>query len=438
MSNGKKIVVAGDVTIDWLQWDIKKNELLNFSPNWKLYSGYHMAALPGGAKLLAEMMKNALSKDCISEGTEVMNKVSFEVISQNLDDSMECIPPKNIIHSNTLIAEYEKVYRVKKFNGFCGPEDKYPPMLKIENDDENAEMVIIDDAANGFRENKQSWPIALKNDPIVVLKMSKPLAKGVLWDELHDNHADKLVVIINGNDLRDHGANISKHLSWERTALDFVWEIINNPQLGEFKKCKNLIVRFGIDGAILYQNQDEIKTKLYYDSQVTEDGYKDKHPGDMQGYGNAFVAAIAACIVHNGLDQIDKYVQNGIISIRRLLNHGFGKPGNQPHYPSNEIFGDYIKDKSIYCIDIPLKSKNFWTILESKTRWKLQSVARNYVLNGDDSKLGCVPIGKFEGLKTIDRAEIESYQSIRNIMKEYLKRENPGAPLCIGVFGPPG
>ena len=23
-------------------------------------------------------------------------------------------------------------------------------------------------------------------------------------------------------------------------------------------------------------------------------------------------------------------------------------------------------------------------------------------------------------------------------MKEYLKRENPGAPLCIGVFGPPG
>ena len=45
MSNGKKIVVAGDVTIDWLQWDIKKNELLNFSPNWKLYSGYHMAAL---------------------------------------------------------------------------------------------------------------------------------------------------------------------------------------------------------------------------------------------------------------------------------------------------------------------------------------------------------------------------------------------------------
>ena len=54
---------------------------------------------------------------------------------------MECIPPKNIIHFNTFIAEYEKVYRVKKFNGFCGPEDKYPPMLKIENDDENPEWL---------------------------------------------------------------------------------------------------------------------------------------------------------------------------------------------------------------------------------------------------------------------------------------------------------
>ena len=108
----------------------------------------------------------------------------------------------------------------------------------------------------------------------------------------------------------------------------------------------------------------------------------------------------------------------------------------KPDYPNSKIFGDY--DNSIYCIDIPLNTKNkFWAILEDKTRWKLQSVARNYILKGDDSKLGCVPIRKFKGLKTIDRAEIESYHSIRNLMKEYLKRDNPGAPLCIGVFGPP-
>ena len=434
----KKIVVAGDVTIDWLQWDIEaKDENEKFSPNWKLYSGYHMTALSGGSKLLAEMIENAISKDCLLKNPTDNKLDSIEIISQKLGDSLECIAPENIIHSNTFIAEFEKVYRVKKFNGFCGPEENYPPTVPIENDDPDAEMVVIDDAGNGFREDKASWPLALKNNPIVIIKMSRPLAEGDLWDEIKKNHSDKLVVVLNANDLRDNGSNISKNLSWERTALDFVWEIANNPELSEFRDCRNLIVRFGIDGAILYQNQDEIKAKLYYDSKVLEEGYQDKHQGVMQGYGCAFVAAIASCIAKNDLDHVDKFVQNGIISVRRLLDQGFGKPGKKPSYPNNQIFGDY--DNSIFCIDIPLNSKNkFWTILEDKTRWKLQSVARNYILKGDDSKLGCIPVGKFEILKTIDRTEIESYQSIRNLMKEYLKRDNPGAPLCIGVFGPPG
>lgn len=431
-----KIVVAGDVTIDWLQWDIKPNEEKeNFSPNWKLYSGYHQAALDGGAKLLAEMIENAVLKYC--DPNKKNNGV--KIISQKLG-VLECIPPKNVIHSNTYIGDFDGVYRVKEFNGFCGPENKYPPTLPIEKDDENAEMVVIDDAGNGFRDDENSWPKALKNNPIVILKMSRPLSEGNLWEELIDKHSEKLVVVLSANDLRDHGANISKHLSWERTALDFVWEITNNPKLVEFKKCKNLIVRFGIDGAILYQNQAEIKAKLFYDSQLPEDGYQDKNQGYMQGYGCAFVASIAACIAQNGLDKLDENVQNGIISIRRLFDHGFGKVGKNPQYPNSEIFGDYTNEKnSIYDASIPVNLKDdSWTILSDETRLKLQSVAGNYVLRRNDPKLDRVPVGEFELLKTVDRMEIESYQSIRNLMKEYLKRDNPGAPLCIGVFGPPG
>lgn len=435
-----KIVVAGDVTIDWLQWNIKpKSEKEKFSPNWKFYSGYHRTALPGGAKLLAKMMENAISTNCVLEKSHNAKDTSIKIISQKLGDSLLCIPPEKIIHSNSVIDEFNGTYQVKEFDGFCGPENTYPPNLPLENDDENAGMVVIDDAGNGFRDYETSWPSALKNDPVVVLKMSRPLTEGNLWKELNDNHAEKLVIILNSNDLRDHGANISKHLSWERTALDFMWEITNNPKLVELKECKNLIVRFGIDGAILYQNKRDIKARLFYDSQVSEGGYEDKIQGTMQGYGCAFVAAVASCIAQNGLDKLDEIVQNGIISTRRLLDHGFGKTSSQPEYPIDEIFGDYDKDKSIYKIDIPVNSKNnSWTILEDKTRWKLQSVARNYVLKGNDSKMGCVPVGEFELLRTIDRTEIESYQSIRNLMKEYLKRENPGAPICIGVFGPPG
>lgn len=43
-----------------------------------------------------------------------------------------------------------------------------------------------------------------------------------------------------------------------------------------------------------------------------------------------------------------------------------------------------------------------------------------------------------EKLRTVDRAEIESFRSIKNLMLEYLEDPNPKRPLSIAVFGPPG
>ena len=53
----KKIVVAGDVTIDWLGWEVKAEEGCDIQgserPNWALYKGFNMVAQPGGALLMA-------------------------------------------------------------------------------------------------------------------------------------------------------------------------------------------------------------------------------------------------------------------------------------------------------------------------------------------------------------------------------------------------
>jgi len=87
----------------------------------------------------------------------------------------------------------------------------------MKDDDPDADMVILDDAGNGFRSQEQYWPLALLEGgkkPIVIYKMSLPLAEGKLWDHVRKNHADRLVVVISADDLRASGVNISRCLSW--------------------------------------------------------------------------------------------------------------------------------------------------------------------------------------------------------------------------------
>lgn len=492
----KKIVVVGDITIDMLQWEIKpekekKPEVTaessnksekkedsankngsqkNISYNWKLYPGYLLTAKPGGACLLADMVVGALTSN---------PKSNYQVISYNLEDQLdepvEKIPPKEIIHSISILGEFNKkddecdkntVYRIKEFCGFSGPLGKPPKILDIKSDDPEVDMVIIDDAGNGFRDKPSAWPAAIKDDydPLIVYKMSRPLVKGKLWEHLKNKKSGNLFVVVNANDLREMGVTISKKLSWERTSEDFIWQMTNNCLLNDLKDCNHLLVRLGTDGAIYYRNQNgKISADLYYDPKCMEDGYKDNTEGEMQGYGNAFVSALAEEIINEGFDCIEDGIINAIISARKLLDYGFGKTsegGNpsEPDYPFNKIFGNKKEDyeenkngkkckctdnKSIAHISIPtdFKKDSYWTILKSKNKLKLEDIAQSFVKYGFDSlkesNFG-IPVGKFKGLRTVDRSEIESYQSIRNLMKEYIAKEDPKTPLCIAVFGPPG
>lgn len=105
---------------------------------------------------------------------------------------------------------------------------------------------------------------------------------GIMSPKEQNAHSKNLILIIDANDLRKLGVNISRHLSWEQTTEDFYWQMINNPQIKSLAACKNLIVRFGLDGAIHYTNTDgKINASLYYDPNFGEDGYKEKYEGDI-------------------------------------------------------------------------------------------------------------------------------------------------------------
>jgi len=254
-----------------------------------------MIARPGGALLLADFLHNLTDAMVISPYLENIEKIS----------------PEEILHSNAELDIFpyssdpkdknNPIFRIRRSLGFTGPFAGTPGLLPVKDDDPDADIVVLDDAGNGFRSQEQYWPLALVEEgkkPLVIYKMSQPLADGRLWDHVRKNYADRLVVVISADDLRAGGMNISRCLSWERTAKDFVWQMASNPFLLPLANCSNLVVRFGLEVAIHYMRKGgRVESRLYFDMSAIEDGFRDRYPGDMQGLSSAFTAALAARII---------------------------------------------------------------------------------------------------------------------------------------------
>jgi len=441
-----KIVVAGDICIDWLQFsvpgEVASEKEPSATPNWRLYSGTRMVARPGGAMLLARM---------ISEATQL------PVATHQLSD-IETIPPKNTIHSNIYLDRFpysatsgnknDQRFRVQQMLGFTGPVNGNPDLQPVVQDNPDAEFVVLDDAGNGFRDADEIWPQSVKAEgkqPIVIYKMSRPIVRSRLWQKIHKQRAERIVVVVSADDLRAEGVNISRRLSWERTAKDFVWQLACNPKLKALARCHHLILRFGIDGAIYtHLDGNAVKSQLYYDPMMVEDGFSEDCPGQMLGFNSAFVAAITAKIVATGLKEIGEGVKKGILCSRRLFRLGFGQRPDEIDYPCVEIFSSSDSDTKIASILIPSPvtpepaDPHFWSILKEPQRGMVEEMAYDIVKLGDADVMQGVPVGRFGHLKTVDRAEIESFRSINNLIHEYLSTTATKRPLSIAVFGPPG
>jgi len=437
----KTVVVAGDVAIDWLAWekDITEYSSSGINPrfNWIKNTGLHMQAFPGGAGLLAHMVTQSL------EGNADYKVVSYPLAK------IENIPPSEIIHSNTLCGGYpvqtgkkELIFRVKYHCGYSGPENCITPPLRLTEDDPDAAFVLLDDAGNGFRDNRDSWPAAIVTPgktPQVILKMSYPLVEGPLWEHLLENHGDRLSVIVNAHDLRSSGADISYRLSWEHTAETFFRQIQKNHGIRPLTLCPTLIVRFGVEGAILVKNEDgKMNARLFYDPITSEDGFFSLYPGSMQGMFCAFAAGFSRSLFDSST--VDDCIFSGMHASRNQIRNGFGSFPGKPESNYSKIFSSSGEGrKEIAYIDIPDTDKisSQWTILESVTQSQLEEIAENIVLSGTHPSLNPVPVGSFGALKTVDRKEIESFQSISNILHEYIQSNN-SKPISIAVFGPPG
>ncbi|MBW9149811.1 Ryanodine receptor Ryr [Clostridium sp. CM028] len=441
-----KVVVSGDICVNLLQRITYPQN--NTGLNWQTNLNMHSNLKPGQALLLSKLVSLATGASVLSPQMHDIELIlPGEVLSASAE--LELFPKFDDKNNN------EKVYRIRRFMGFTGPVSGVPRLLPIINDDANADIIILDDENNGFNSNKEFWPLALKSSetsPIILYKMVNPIDSSALWKCLQKFHKEKTIVIINGDDLRSKGVNISKSLSWERTAQDFVWQINNNPNLAFLASCRHLIVPFGLEGAIYYKNEGVPEIKLYFLPYEFEGGFIKDSQGKMYGLTSSFVAGLASTIVSGNQDNeelselISIGIRKGTVSAQKYFIEGFGENVEKSQFLSSDIFvekeNDFVHTEHVQDVLVPTSTnpncRACWYILKDKSATNLAEIAYDIVKNGVKSALEFIPIARFGKLTTVDKAEIESYRSIKNLMLEYISTKNTVRPLSIAVFGTPG
>jgi len=526
------IEVAGDVCLDVVAVPIADQDSRDHnSDNWRQTGETRTHYLPGGSMLLQQWVQAAAPefevvgpRPCLPPALACGISTDKPLSLKEFLSVAERFTRAEIVHSllelncfrATSGSKEQEQLRVLASHGFSGPLEKNEePSLTVLPPEVTSppNLIVIDDTGNRFRRTPAQWPALLTNssaatDPIVVYKLHRPLphpeARGVVnnqtisgpntepspvWKRVTERFPNSRMVIVSIDDLRDQDVVISRGLSWERTALDVVWHLLNTDLFAELRECPHLIVRFGLNGAIYWRRnkmdaRDEARNAskepkyeawLIYDPFGIEGFGESEHDGQMVGYGSAFTAALTGCIAGQSAQNlrpetdadgrrmptagIVSGIKAGLLASRRLLKFGFGNNAQkQPAYPGKELFEPAIKGDPVFaCQPIPIiqgatvPDRGYWRLLDSIFESKTALLHTAVALTAVSAKpatpeetvamalLKQVPIAVFaKALRTYDRREIENYRALYSLMRDYISNPTPSRPLSIAVFGPPG
>jgi len=472
----KVVVVTGDMTMDWNIARIHRGDHLRSS--WNADDVSRACWQRGGAALLADLIQ------AIADQLPPKTGAGFRVLQTSAPIKPVLPSDDRYHHSYSLWSAFDyetkpgaqKVWRVAEFMGLDRSKNDagVGAWGKVQDDVADAGIVILDDADLGFRNSRALWPKAiLSGKPWIVLKTARPVCAGDLWQHLLKNYAERLIVVMAIDDLRLSEVQISRGLSWERTAQDVVWELVHNPRVNGLSRCAHVVISFDTAGAISLSRPPKTSAKqsqkgrsparLYFDPTVTEGMWQARYPGEMIGYTSCLAAAIATQVMFDSASpDISQGVRRGLGAMRKLHREGYGKATDLtatsgPVFPLKSIATDLAATEPAGQSDFadvevrdPMdfiegktapggqNTAGFWTILGDRYTSSLASLAERIALDGPEVALEGVPLGQFGRLLTVDRREIESFQSIRSLVREYASARRPSRPLNIAVFGAPG
>lgn len=525
--SARKIQVAGDLCIDVIGVPRPSQSIDGDSSlkNWQLTGEIRTEFLRGGALLLEDLV-SAAAGDAKVYGPipQTPQALQRDGMRSPLDESLFVRLTKDeIVHSVLRVGECKaspktekeskaKTFRVVQTEGFSGPAKADPSIAVKLEEPGGVDIVVLDDTGNSFRWMPEQWPEAINTPPtvsapLIVHKLhrpipssdpenggsanldnSRPTPSSLLWKKVVQHYPERRIVVISVDDLRDYEVQISRGLSWERTALDVVWHLMNEPRWLELKRTPHLIVRLGLDGAVYWRgNTTEVestyKAWLVYAPKSIEGDWENAFERQMVAYGSAFIAGLVKVLAqkmdsnppdgqeenekdHLPLDHLFEAIFSGLKASRRLLFLGFQMNGDRFAFPGKPLFEgniDGLKEETFACQPIPIlpgatvPDRGYWRLIDSifrgGARYRDRAVALTAIgarvkdedpaTNKEDKVaqklLDQVPIAVFAGaLRAYDRREIESYRALYSLMFDYVRQPAAARPLSVAVFGPPG
>jgi hypothetical protein len=427
--------VTGDVTVDWMLIvpHVVAPATLQVSYQWETRAPVQIISQPGGAALLAGLVQAAAPGPV--HGPVIPTVALTDPSHPDLTRTYtQWQPYPSVIGSRDLI------WRMHRFLGMQAADT--PAALPNSGpDDSDPAVLVIDDAALGFRACPEHWPPGLRaGKPAprhIILKMASPLATGALWDHLVAQHADQLTLYCSVDDLRKEYAPVGQPLSWERTASDIVAAIRGRPYL---LRAARVIASLGLCGAVLVDRDGACR--LIYDPTHQEGDWERRHPGTPTGLGTCLTAALAvAAAAHPDEPGWVRAIVAGLVAGRTLHECRRVLPpaavGDSLLFPTTTIApllsGRATEDR-FRVVEIP--EQDDWRVIA--TSGGHRDIASRIVVEGDIAACRDIPVERIGAWSSIDRTEVESMRSVRNIMHEYLAQPARTRPLSLAVFGPPG
>jgi len=458
------ILVTGDFVIDHHLLKGNKSEAFGTGS-----IGTRLSATYGGAKLTYDLASNFVNK--INSENNVKNGKCFWPFSRMPESGSS----EGTNHDSYLRWEilgtggkkagenkfFCKLYEKLGFGGQRAPAEAGWLKTDMKINSRSYKFIIIDEAGIGFRNHKESWPDFSKAEKII-LKTTFPLCESLLWNELAGQR-QKLITIVNLDQIKHYNVRVSNGISWEQTALDTVYGVHQDPVLKNLLKSAELIITIGTAGAVIItagKTPGDFEYRLVFDPENMEEEWEEKYSGDIinqVGLGSSFLAGFATSLclrslrtqdsVKVGLNSMVAAMIKGIFE----LNDNFSlKPKDlssalDEHYNKRYYSSAFIPSPA-WIDGLAYVHNQEWSILENnyenrkkdyKPKSDLYPLAFSLALDGIET-LHFAPRLSMGKAIVFDRSEIENLRNLRKLIEFYDKYEDGRKPLNIAVFGPPG
>lgn len=429
-NGARHMLICGDVSIDWIftRTETDESEAVQVAYQWSQDITAGMAAIPGGAAMIAQMIEQLHLPEGSVSGPSIEPQQLIDPADVTVTRTFSVWRPFRLAPGSRQVA-----YRMSRFFGVQRANE--PPRDPVGTVDANT-VVVIDDANLGFRDSPQRWPTNLDAAARIIIKSATPAFTGQLWDYLTPVR-DRMTLYLGIADLRKGDASIGQALSWEQLTTNVCEEI--RGRFGDDMPALT-VVSFGMAGSVLIPATG--RATLVFDPLHQEGEWEAKHPGLPLGKGTAVVGALAIEAMSSDPAPDAEAVARGMHVARSVHETGLteetrddGRLVFVPTVPFDPIVSRELPSEFAFAQELASGGWNLSLASETDTP---DLLARRIVIEGEQTACTGMPIERIGHWMSVDRTEIESVRSLRSIVTQYLQSDRKVRPLNVAVFGPPG